>query len=95
MDEDQYEQSYSINTPSLRKINLYIAQLRFQFKGYTEDEWKALSWWIKQQPDPAALEDYFIQDVLRYRPQDRERYLFSPLHDLFQQIKMKPSERKS
>ena len=96
--EDKNEEHQLLSNPyskasiySSGKKNLFIAQLRFedgQFKGYTGDEWKALTWWISQQPDPAALEDYFIHDVLRYRPQDRERYLFSPLHDLFQQIKM-------
>lgn len=70
------------------KKNLYIAQLKFedgQYKGYTPGEWKALGAWIKQQPNPAALEDYFVQEVLKYRPLDRERYAFSPLRDLFQQ----------
>jgi Protein of unknown function (DUF3638) len=74
------------------KKNLFIAQLRFedgQYKGYTEGEWKALKWWVSQQKNPKELEDYFVNEVLKHRPQDRERYLFSPLQEVFQKVQSK------
>src|SRR5262249_54228862 len=67
-----------------------IAQLRFedgQYSGYPEEEWKALTAWLKEQKDLASLEKYFLNDVLKSRPRDRELYRFSPLGKLIGELK--------
>lgn len=66
--------------------HLYLAQMRFedgQYSGYTKEEWEQLTKWIKGCPKPIELEEYFVKEVLKHRPQDRERYRFSRLHQLF------------
>ena len=67
----------------------WIAQMRFedgQFDGYSSDEWISLEKWLKNWHNPVELEDYFKNQVLRNRPEDREKYNFSPLKALFDKI---------
>lgn len=69
-----------------------LAQMRFedgQYSGYPLEEWEALTEWIKQNPDPQGLECYFRDEILKNRPNDRERYLFSKLRSLFQSLEVK------
>lgn len=71
-----------------KKIML-IVQARFedgQYDDYTNEEWESLEKWIGSQKQPEELENYFLKEVLKSRPLDRERYQFSPLRKLFASI---------
>lgn len=71
-----------------KKIRL-IAQMRFedgQYDDYTDKEFRALEEWIREQKNPADLEHYFVHEVLKSRPRNKERYPFSPLRKLFASI---------
>jgi hypothetical protein len=79
----------SFDEKEQKKMAAKIAQLRFedgQYAGYSKDEWESLKTWISKQKDPQELENYFVNEILKYRPQDRERYKYSPLADLFKSM---------
>lgn len=89
--KDSGSGSYSLFNPQKTRVSLYnrVAQMRFedgQYSGYLPEEWQALTEWIKENPDPQRMEEYFRDEILKNRPQDRERYLFSELRALFQSV---------
>lgn len=66
-----------------------ICQMRFEngeYTGYLPDEVAELEKWIGAQQDPSSLEKYFVDEVLKNRPEDRARYPFSPLREIFKRV---------
>ena len=83
-----FSAKYPIPPLTAKQIHL-IAQMRFedgQYTGYSPEEESALFEWIKGWQDPAGLEHYFKQQVLKNRPQDKVRYPFSQLKGIFDKI---------
>lgn len=66
-----------------------LVQMRFedgQYENYTDDEMEVMGKWINEQKKPEELEDYFVKEVLKFRPRDREKYPFSQLGKKFAAI---------
>ena len=69
-------------------LRLFV-QMRFedgQASGYPPEELELLKKWLSEQKDPGDLERYFVNEVLRHRPEDKASYPFSQLHTLFRQV---------
>ena len=72
-----------------QQFHNYIAQVRFsdgQYRNYPEAEWAALKEWLSHL-DVKQMEEYFVDKILRYRPKDLQKYPFSPLKKLFDELK--------
>ena len=81
---------FEFTSQAQKKLTRLIAQARFedgQYDTYDEAETEALRTWLKEQPDPSILEKYFVDEVLKNRSHDRERYRHSPLKELFDSLK--------
>ncbi len=65
----------------------YIAQIRFengeyQKSQYRDGQWEALEEWLSKQPVDRA-EKYFVQEILKHRPDDLRNYQASDLQKFF------------
>lgn len=66
------------------KLTRLLTQVRFedgQVDGYTKEEMAAFGKWFSEQPldKLKQLDVYFMKEVLKHRPRDRERYIHSNL----------------
>lgn len=73
-----------------------LAQVRFfdgQFDRYKPEEIDALKAWLAKQ-DPIEMEKYFKNTILNHRPEDRQKYPYSPLCKIFAELKGKDKKKK-
>lgn len=76
-------------TLDVKEIVPLTAQLRFfdgEYQNYSNEEWIALKEWLSQQ-NPDEMETYFVNQVLKNHPQDQQRYPFSKLKVIFDEIR--------
>jgi len=65
-----------------------IAQVKFldgRFSGYSPEELKALSTWLTKH-HPEQMQDHFLNEILCYRYQDKQAFVGSQLHQLFETL---------
>ncbi len=77
----------------LQQLPQAIAQVRFEDgqcnkSTYTQGQWEALEKWLLKQP-LKEVEEYFVGEVLKNRPEDRRKYQGSDLKKLFSLVKKK------
>ena len=70
---------------------MLLVQIRFfngQYSHYTPEEFAALKVWLSQQ-DIDQAEHYFVDKVLRFKPDDLQKYPYSLLKKLFEELRKK------
>lgn len=65
-----------------------IAQVKFldgRTSGYTQGELAALANWLRTN-NPARMKEHLLNEILRYRYQDKQAFVGSQLHQLFETL---------